>query len=64
MRAITAVCLGLVLVGGCSPSQQEQPPTSTVFDPMIQAEQKAKQAEQALQADQKRQAEAIDQQSR
>lgn len=60
MRMTSAVLL-LLAVAACSPDQNQ--PKSTVIDPLIQAEQKAKQAEQALQAGQQREAQQIDQQT-
>ena len=60
MRILSAFAL-LLLAAACSPEQNQ--PKSTVFDPMIQTEQKAKQAEQALQAGAQREAQTIDQQT-
>ena len=59
---IASAMLVLLCMTGCSPEQHQ--PKTTVFDPMLQAEQRAKQAEQALQADQQRQNQAIDAQTR
>ena len=60
MRIAGAV-LVLLWMTACSPEPHQ--PKTTVFDPMLQTEQQAKQVEQTLQANQQRQDQAIDAQT-